>query len=241
MKKLISTLLMAFVCCGAMAEQDTKEYKIYVKNDHHVFYCTHNGVTVLVDPTVGGIFEPHITIINDSGSEFVFEPQKITASAFAIPGISSKSVRYRVERFLSKGDTLGFDKDRLKIYTPEKYIKAENRANFWATLLVGAIRGAVKVGINAAVGDDNRSPEDRAVDRLLEDKYDDRFYQEMANEHQQEIKRIKENYWRANTIFDGEEHEGFIAIKPVNSLYVILDIPVGGENYHFVIDNNKHY
>ena len=128
----------------------------------------------------------------------------------------------------------------MKIYTPEKYIKVENKANFWATLLVGVVNGAVKVGANALRGDDNRSPEERAADRLIEDKYDDRLYQDMSNEHQQEIKRIKEQYWRANTIFDGEEHEGFIAIKPVKSQYLILDIPVNGENFHFIINNKKY-
>ena len=74
-KLIISTLLMGFVCLGAMAEVDTKEYRTYVKNDHHVFYSFHNGIHVIVDPTVGGIFEPHITIINESGRDFVFEPQ----------------------------------------------------------------------------------------------------------------------------------------------------------------------
>ena len=68
MKKLISSLLMAFVCVGAMAEQDTKEYKTFVKNDHHVFYCTHNGIHVVVDPTEGGIFEPNITVITPQGN-----------------------------------------------------------------------------------------------------------------------------------------------------------------------------
>jgi hypothetical protein len=110
MKKLISSLLMAFVCIGAMAEQDTKEYKTYVKNDHHVFYCSHNGILVVVDPTIGGLFEPHITIINDSGHEFLFEPKKIKVSAYAIPGNTHKGTRYRTERFLSRGDTLCFEK-----------------------------------------------------------------------------------------------------------------------------------
>lgn len=107
-------------------------------------------------------------------------------------------------------------------------------------LLVGVVNGAVKVGANALRGDDNRSPEERAADRLIEDKYDDRLYQDMSNGHQQEIKRIREQYWRANTIFDGEEHEGFIAIKPVKSQYLILDIPVNGENFHFIINNKKY-
>ena len=59
------------------AQTDQKEYKTFVKNDHHVYYCTHNGVTVVVDPTVDGLFEPHITIINESGHEFLFEPRRL--------------------------------------------------------------------------------------------------------------------------------------------------------------------
>ena len=64
---------------------------------------------------------------------------------------------------------------------------------------------------------------------------------EANDERQQEFKRISEGYWRANTIFDLSEHEGFIAIKPVKSSYLILDIPIENETFHFVIDNKKQY
>ena len=134
MKNLLVCLLMAMIGASATAQTDQKEYKTFVKNDHHVYYCTHNGVTVVVDPTVDGLFEPHITIINESGHEFLFEPKKITAQAYGIPGNTYKSTRYRVERLLEKGDTLGFEKDVLTIYTPEKYQKKASRTLWWAGL-----------------------------------------------------------------------------------------------------------
>jgi hypothetical protein len=60
-------------------------------------------------------------------------------------------------------------------------------------------------------------------------------------DRQAEIKRISEGYWRANTIFTDEEHEGFIAIKHVRTKYLRLNIPVDGETFHFIIDAQKHY
>lgn len=231
MKKLISSLLMAFVCVGAMAEQDTKEYKTFVKNDHHVFYCTHNGIHVVVDPTEGGIFEPHITIINESGHDFVFEPKKIKVQAFAIPGINSKSVRYRTERFLAKGDTLGFDKDELLVYTPEKYSSKHTKSMWWGNFLGELLVAGVET--LASTGDKRTE--------YWNDVHRDRRMQEAEQARKQEKARISEGYWRANTIFNGEEHEGFIGIKSVSTKYLILDIPVDGENFHFLIDNNKKY
>ena len=230
MRKLISTLLMAFVCCAAMAEQDTKEYGVYVKNDHHVFYCSHNGIHVVVDPTIGGIFEPHITIINESGRDFLFEPKNIKVHVFAIPGIDAKSVRYCTERFLNKGDTLGFEKDELLVYTPEKYSKKRSKSMWWGSFL-----GEVLIaGVESLTTHDDYDSYWNDVDRR-------KRIDEDEAERKLELKRISEGYWRANTIFDNSEHEGFIAIKKVKTKYLILDIPVDGENYHFLIDNNKRY
>ena len=231
MKKLISSLLMAFVCIGAMAEQDTKEYKTYVKNDHHVFYCSHNGILVVVDPTIGGLFEPHITIINDSGHEFLFEPKKIKVSAYAIPGNTYKGTRYRTERFLSKGDTLCFEKDELQVYTPEKYTKKRVNSMWWSDFLGEVLVAGVET--LASTGDKRTE--------YWNDVRRDRRNQEAEAERKAERERISEGYWKANTIFDCSEHEGFIAIKPVKTQYIILDIPVDGENFHFLIDNNAHY
>lgn len=222
---------MAFVCIGAMAEQDTKEYKTYVKNDHHVFYCSHNGILVVVDPTIGGLFEPHITIINDSGHEFLFEPKKIKVSAYAIPGNTYKGTRYRTERFLSKGDTLCFEKDELQVYTPEKYTKKRVNSIWWSDFLGEVLVAGVET--LASTGDKRTE--------YWNDVRRDRRNQEAEAERKAERERISEGYWKANTIFDCSEHEGFIAIKPIKSQYIILDIPVDGENFHFLIDNNAHY
>ena len=80
MKKIISLcLLMAYGCLSVMATQDAKEYKTYVKDNHRVYYCTSQGISIVVDPSPRGLFEPHITIINDSGHDFVFEPKEIRA------------------------------------------------------------------------------------------------------------------------------------------------------------------
>ncbi len=222
---------MAFVCIGAMAEQDTKEYKTYVKNDHHVFYCSHNGILVVVDPTIGGLFEPHITIINDSGHEFLFEPKKIKVSAYAIPGNTYKGTRYRTERFLSKGDTLCFEKDELQVYTPEKYTKKRVNSIWWSDFLGEVLVAGVET--LASTGDKRTE--------YWNDVRRDRRNQEAEAERVAERERISEGYWKANTIFDCSEHEGFIAIKPIKTQYIILDIPVDGENFHFLIDNNAHY
>lgn len=231
MMKLILGLLMAFVCIGAMAEQDTKEYKTFVKNNHHVFYCSHNGIHVVVDPTIGGLFEPHITIINNSGHEFLFEPKKIKVSAYAIPGNTHKGTRYRTERFLSRGDTLCFEKDELTMYTPEKYTKKKINSmrwdDFFGEVLVVAVETLASSG-------DKRTEYWNDVRR-------DRRNQEAEAERVAERTRISEGYWKANTIFNHTEREGFIAIKPIKSQYIILDIPVDGENFHFLIDNNAHY
>ena len=229
MKKLISSLLLAFVCATAMAEIDAKEYGVFVKNDHHVFYCEHNGVTVVVDPTIDGIFIPHISIINESGHHFLFEPKKIKVQAYAIPGNTSKDTRYRVDRFLERGDTLGFEKDELTILSPEKYVKKMKNSARWAYIFSSAVSGAIN-----CIGED--TPEKRYWSRVDSEKRYDAY--EAAREA---IDQVSEEYWRANTIFDKSEHEGYIAIKTIKTNYIVLDIPVDGENYHFVIDNKKHY
>ena len=76
MKKMFTFLLMTVAFVISASAQDAKEYKTYVKNDRLVHYCNHEGVTVIVDVTESGLFEPQISIINDTGNEFLFEPKK---------------------------------------------------------------------------------------------------------------------------------------------------------------------
>ena len=56
-----------------------------------------------------------------------------------------------------------------------------------------------------------------------------------------EMQRIDEGYWRANTIFDMSEHSGFIALKKRKADHIVLEIPVDGEVYTFLVDNRKRY
>jgi len=140
-----------------------------------------------------------------------------------------KSARYRVERFLVKGDTLKFEKDQLVLYTPEKYMKKASRTIWWANMLTETIVGGIE----------NLGPQDNNTQYWNEVNRERRIGN-TSDLREQELARISEGYWRANTIFDQSEHEGFIAIKPIKTKYLILDIPVDGENFHFVIDNNKY-
>lgn len=228
MKKIISLcLLMAYGCISVMAGQDAKEYKTYVKDNHRVYYCTSQGISIVVDPSPRGLFEPHITIINDSGHDFVFEPKEIRAYAYAAPGNTYKETRYRVERFLEKGgDASLLEQDPLDIYTPEKYMRKTNSAFWWGNILTETIVAGVE-----AIG-----PQD-ADTRYLNEISREKRIDEASYDNKQELKRIEEGYWRANTIFDHSEHNGFIAVKPVKSSYLILDIPVDGETYRFVIND----
>lgn len=222
---------MTLCVLNTIAEQDAKEYKSFVKNDYRVFYCSHQGICVIVDPTAGGLFEPHITIINNSGREFVFEPKQIKAFAYAAPNNNNKGTRYRVERYIERGgDVSKLEQDQLDIFSPEKYMRKSDNAQWWGNLFAESIVAGVE-----AIG-----PQDAQTRYFNQARREDRMA-EANDERQQEFKRISEGYWRANTIFDHSEHEGFIAIKPVKSSYLILDIPIENETFHFVIDNKKQY
>ena len=56
-----------------------------------------------------------------------------------------------------------------------------------------------------------------------------------------ELQRINEGYWRANTIFDMTEHCGFIGLKRRKADHIVLEIPVNGDVYTFLIDDRKKY
>ena len=68
MRKMFTLLLLTTACVLSTTAQDAKEYKTYVKNDRLVHYCNHEGITVIVDVTESGLFEPHISIINEAQS-----------------------------------------------------------------------------------------------------------------------------------------------------------------------------
>ena len=99
-------------------------------------------------------------------------------------------------------------------------------AYWWGNILTETIVAGVE-----AIG-----PQD-ADTRYFNEINREKRIDETSYNNKQELKRIEEGYWRANTIFDHSEHNGFIAVKPVKTSYLILDIPVDGETYRFVINN----
>ncbi len=229
-KSILLTLLCATLFTGAKA-QDTKEYKTYVKNDYLIHYCNHKGVTVVVDVTEGGLFVPNISIINDSGHEIIFEPKKIKAYCYAVKG-HPKETRNMLTRYFDMGmDMTPLVKDSLMIYPYEKYKSKRNSSMFWANTLVTVLVGTA----DAALSKD--TPDDRFWAR----KHTEDMIDEGEAQRGIEMQRIDEGYWRANTIFDMSEHSGFIALKKRKADHIVLEIPVDGEVYTFLVDNRKRY
>lgn len=235
--KLLVTLLFAAISASTMG-QDTKEYKTYVKNDRLVHYCNHNGITVVVDVTDDGIFEPHISIINDTGHEILFEPKKIKAYCWGIKNYTFDSGRNLLTHYFDRGmsisdleDKTTLEKDSLRVYTYEKYRRKQSNAIFWGNVLAAAIVGTVD-----AIAEPN-TPEGRYWARAHQEE----TVAEGEVRRRFELARINEGYWRANTIFDMTEHNGFIGLKKRKTDHIVLEIPVDGEVYTFLVDDRKRY
>lgn len=229
-KNVFLTLLFVVSSINAMG-QDTKDYRTYVKNDRLVHYCNYRGITVVVDVTGSGLFEPHISIINDTGHEILFEPKKIRAYCYAIKN-QGKETRNLLTRYFDQNvDKSPLVKDSLKVYTYEKYYRKESNAIFWGNVLASAI-----VAIADAVAEPN-TPESRYVARAHQEE----IMVEGEIRRRYELRRINEGYWRANTIFDMSEHSGFIGLKKRKTDHIVLEIPIDGEVYTFLIDNRKRY
>ena len=231
MKKVILALLLVSTFVVSATAQNEKVYKTYVKNDRLVHYCNYKGVTVIVDVTESGIFEPQISIINDTGHEFVFEPKKIKAFCYAIDA-QGKSTRNMLGMYFDKKlDKSLLAKDSLRIYTYENYSRTQSNAIFWGNLLAQAM-----VATMDAIAQPN-TPEARYWARAHQEEL--AATGEVTRAY--ELQRINEGYWRANTIFDMTEHSGFIGIKRRKADHVVLEIPVNGEVFSFLIDARKKY
>lgn len=235
--KLLVTLLFAAISASAMA-QDTKEYKTYVKNDRLVHYCNHNGITIVVDVTYNGLFEPHISIINDTGHEILFEPKKIKAYCYGIKNYAFDGGRNHLTPYFDRGMSLSdlekkttLVKDSLRIYSFEKYGRKKSNAIFWGNVLASAI-----VATADAIAEPN-TPEGRYWTRTHQEE----IVAEGEVGRRFELARINEGYWRANTIFDMTEHNGFIGLKKRKTDHIVLEIPVDGEVFTFFVDNRKRY
>ena len=235
--KLLVTLLFAAISVSTMG-QDTKEYKTYVKNDRLVHYCNHNGITIVVDVTYNGLFEPHISIINDTGHEILFEPKKIKAYCYGIKNYALDSGRNYLTQYFDRGMSLSdleekttLVKDSLSIYSFEKYGRKKSNAIFWGNVLASAI-----VATADAIAEPN-TPEGRYWTRAHQEE----IVAEGEVRRRFELARINEGYWRANTIFDMTEHNGFIGLKKRKTDHIVLEIPVDGEVFTFFVDNRKRY
>ena len=89
--KRLSTYLVA-ICLTIIAVSvraaDDGKVKTYVENGKLVYYCTMDSVTVIVNPNLRGLFEPVISIVNESGEEVLFNPENIKAYTYVFPYIT---------------------------------------------------------------------------------------------------------------------------------------------------------
>ena len=122
-------------------------------------------------------------------------------------------------------------KDSLRVYTFEKYANKQSNAIFWGNVLAQTLVATVDAVVQP------NTPEARYWARAHQEEM--AANGEAARAY--ELQRINEGYWRANTIFDMTEHSGFIGIKRRKADHIVLEIPVDGEVYSFLIDARKKY
>ena len=219
----IAGLLLAF----SMRAGDVKEYKYFIRNDVRVHYCTCDGVTVIVDPSDGGICNPAITIINESGHEFLFEPRKIKAFSYAIPKQKDKWERHHVKMWFDCGyEPSLLERDSVTVFTYEQYRRRTSRNIWWG----GFISTVGTSAVDAALIKDDYG-------KYLSAIRQENQMERNSAQRSQALRQIDENYWRSNTIFNGEEHRGYIALKDVLSDQMLLQIPVNGEVFEFFVQS----
>lgn len=223
--KRIMLAVAGLLLTVSMEATDIKEYKYFIRNDARVCYCTSNGVTVIVDPSGGGIYEPAITIVNESGHEILFEPRKIKAFTYGIPKQRHTWERRHVQLWFESGYDAGLlEREPVEVYTYEQYRKRTSR-NLWWSGFIAAVGTAVADG---ALTTDEYGRYDSLIRQ-------DEQIRENREQRSQALRQIDEYYWRSNTIFDGEQHSGFVATENAMSDQVVLQIPVNGELFEFMI------
>ena len=224
-KKIARTMLTAaclLLAVGLKAE-DVKEYKTFIKNDMRVHYCTSNGVTVMVEPSGGDICKPTITIVNESGTDFTFNPSDIKVFTYAIPKQRDRWERHHVQLWFSSGnDPQQLERDPLTLYS----FSGQSGT------------GSVDVGINSrGIVDELRRIRENmntvsSVERMP-------YVETRSEREQKNLRSIYVGWWRSNTVFDGEALYGYISIKNDYNDQVILQIPVNGEMFEFFVEGWK--
>lgn len=227
MKRLLSLwVLTATFTFGTYAQEGTKEYKTYVKNDRLVHYCTHNGVTVVVDPVDFGKWDITLTIINKSGHEILFEPKLIKARCYTASGNHPEEIKHNLERFLKiKLDTAALPKEELKIFASGK--GRSERYNTWG------------IGENASTLTYICKRLDEISALQGKNMYASRVlpYQNGENER---LRKFLMHQWRANTLPDFSESQGYVLIDGIKADHVLLEIPVDGETYTFLLYDKEN-
>ena len=228
MKKLLSLwMLVTAFAFGAYAQQDTKEYKTYVKNDRLVHYCTHQGVTVVVDPVDFGKWDITLTIINKSGHEILFKPQLVKARCYTASGNLANEVKHSLERFLkSKLDTASLPKEELEIYSSGKGIT--RRSNSYAIGEYGSTLTYICKRLDEISALQGKN---MYASRVLP-------YQNGENER---LRKFRMHQWCANTLPDFSECQGYVLINGIKADHVLLEIPVDGETYTFLLYDKEDY
>ena len=222
MEKLF--LLMTALLCSSLQASAEKVYKTYVKDGRTVYYCQDEGLTVTFDPYDGNGFSPYIGISYDGEEEFLFNPEDIVAYTYRVPKVRHDQ-RYHSRKFVECGvDVDRLEKDTLPVLPYAQYRKKISRKSFWEMLASNMVDAA---GTSLAMksGDDTEAYIQRDKLELRND--------ERAFNRAEQLRLIDEDYWRANTIFPGTYHLGYINIKHKKTDYLHVVIPVNGDTYEF--------
>ena len=210
--------------CTTMQASAEKVYKTYVKDGRTVYYCQNEGLTVTFDPYVNNCFSPYIGISYDGMEEFLFNPEDIVVYTYKVPKVR-KDQRYRSRKFVECNvDVDRLEKDTLQVLPFVQYRKKVSRNSLWGTILVNAIDGTGTATVMEATDDMNAYIERDKLERRYDERWDNR---------KDMLRLIDEEYWRANTIFPGTDHLGFVNIKHKNTDYMHVVIPVNGDTYEF--------
>ena len=221
MKTTILSLLAAVVWMNATAQTDTKNYQTYIKNGQPVYYCTNDGLTVVVDATTYGKWDLTLAIINKTGREVLFEPEKIKARCYTISGTQSPEVKHSWKIITkAKLDTATIKKDELKIFPYHKG-RSERNFGYWAGEYGGDLYTIWK--------------QLKSINEALSNNCYATWVLPYDNGENEKLRKLNMGQWRTNTLPDYSESEGYILIDGTKADHLLLEIPIDGETYRFLI------
>lgn len=128
-----------------------------------------------------------------------------------------------------KWDLSLLTRDSLQVYSKEKYRKTRDCQLMWNNILSLVMSSAIE---GAFV---SNTPEKDYWIRL----HGEANSTEGVTEWMSQVKTIDDDYWQTNTIMNMTSHRGFIGIKRRKTDHIVLEIPVNGELYTFLIRENN--